>query len=921
MQGRRVTQRGRISSARGRVSSHRSGARRRARPPSRMAALETLAPRRAAPQHAALAVPVRPGERSMNFARTKIQPPRPRGGALLERPALEQRLAAALQRHRLVLVSAAAGYGKTTALARAAAHLPAGAALAWVAADEGDDLHRLLECLFAALEPFDPPWRTAPEALVAQAEEARGRTRAAGELINALEASDTPHGVLVLDDLHRVDDGAFFDFLAQVLERLGPRWTLAIATREDPPLPLARLRAAGELAEFRQHDLQFDDAEAEALAVALGRQADVLHWQARTHGWPAGLRLALAGADARTPRGSDRAVFDFLATEVIARLEPGLRRFLLHTAVLPELSAGRAAAVSGNPDAAWLIEQVERLGLFVTALEAPEPTLKLHDLFRDALLQQLRREEPATLPQLCRRAAAGEPDPARRLALLLQAGDLDAAAELLLGQAPALLTEGALSAVAHGIDQFPGDYVAASPAMQMVLGQLAWARWDFPAMVQAMQRAEDGFAGRGDGERERCCRAYRALALNALGRLEESAALLASVRRESLGTEARVVMLVACLWHAMDLGSMHRVGPLLDELMDHLERSDDPSMWYRGHPLPRMNGVPGTVPALRRFVDGALRLAGDRPLPLRALAHAQEAWHRAWHEGDLAAAEAALSTAQDDCRWLGDPPNVKGSLLLLDVFVQTLAGRRAQALATAQAMLEQHPQRQGAWSLWALRYYGARIAAAFDDEALLAARLEQLEAGVAAGGGDSPQRLLEPLRGHRARLAGDRATAIAHWQRALADPSALHRLGHADETRVWLAAALLEQGHTEAAAAALAPTLQPDAPQGPLCMARGALARLRQADWQGHLAPAAVARLERACAPLAGPAAEPLLEGGLSAREAEVLARIAAGDSNKLIARAFDLSPHTVKRHVANILDKLGLDSRGQAAAWYRQRA
>lgn len=107
------------------------------------------------------------------------------------------------------------------------------------------------------------------------------------------------HGVLVFDDLHRVDDPAFFDFLDRLLERLSPRWTVAVATRHDPPLALARLRVAGELAEFRQVDLQLSEAEVRALVTAQGQhatQAESPH--ERTQGWAAGLRLALTSGTA-----------------------------------------------------------------------------------------------------------------------------------------------------------------------------------------------------------------------------------------------------------------------------------------------------------------------------------------------------------------------------------------------------------------------------------------------------------------------------------------------------------------------------------------------------------------------------------------------------------------------------------------------
>ena len=863
-------------------------------------------------------------ERPMRFARTKIQPPRARSGELA-RERLDGALAAALASQRLVLVSAAAGYGKSSAVARALARLGAGHALAWVAADDGDDLHRLLECLIAALEPFDPPWRTAPEALLAQCGDARGRARAAAELINALDACDVAHGSIVFDDVHRVADAAFFDFVAALVERMGSRWTLAVLTRHDPPLPLARLRAAGELAEFRQADLQLARAEVRALAAPAGLDdaaADAL--QARTHGWAAGVRMGLAAAG-HAPQAGERALFDFLATEVIDRLDPVLRRFLLRSAVLPELTASRAAAITGDADAARHLDQVERLGLFATALDAAEPTLRLHDLFREALLQRLRQQEPEAAPRLCARAAALETDPARRHALWIAAGDLPRAADELLAQAPALLTAGALATVVHLAESFPPAYAEASPALQMTLGLVAWGRWDFKAMADAMQRAERGFSAARDPDRLRACQAYRALALNALGRSAESAALLSPVRRERVSDETRVVVLVACLWHALDLGSTHRAGPLLDELLDRLERSADASLWYRAHPVSRLNGLPGTARALQRYVAGALRRAGERPLPLRALAQVQAGWHHAWQQGDLEAAEAALRTAEDDARWLGDPPNVKGAVLQLGAWVHTLAGRRDRALALAQRLVDEHPAGRGSWSLWGSVYQAARIAARFGDLARLDAHLAQLaqpQHGI--GEPDAPAHLVAALQAARAQLAGDRTAAIALWTQALAHPTALERQGHDVEARLQLAAACAEAGHPTDAARWLAEAAQrvaAGAGVGGVLLARAALpalARLRLAPELQHTLAAWRALAEQAAEPAA---AEPvLLPGGLSAREWEVLERIAAGDSNKHIARALDLSPHTVKRHVANILDKLGADSRGQAAAWFVAR-
>ncbi len=247
------------------------------------------------------------------FALAKIQPPRPRVG-LLERPALEQALDAALQQHRLTLLVAPAGYGKTAALTRQIRRLPADCALAWVSADEDDQLQRFLACLTTALEPHDLPWRVAPEALPTLAQGERGLRDVASELVNALAAAEAARGVIVVDDAHRITDPQVFKLLQLVLRRLPQKWSMVISSRVEPSLPLARWRASGELAEFRQHELRFSEAEVAALladnqAAASGAR----ELFQRTGGWVAGLRLSLSarpdGAPGRAAALTQRHLF------------------------------------------------------------------------------------------------------------------------------------------------------------------------------------------------------------------------------------------------------------------------------------------------------------------------------------------------------------------------------------------------------------------------------------------------------------------------------------------------------------------------------------------------------------------------------------------------------------------------------------
>jgi LuxR family transcriptional regulator, maltose regulon positive regulatory protein len=885
-----------------------------------------------------------------SFARTKIQAPRQRPGLLLARPALEARLAQALATQRLVLVCAAAGYGKTSALARQVEQLPRGTALAWVSCDVGDSPLRLFQCLVSALEPFDLPWRVEPDALMASAaadgpaaQRNRGLRAMVAELINALDACDVPHGVIVVDDLHRIEHDAVYEFLDLLLERFTSRWTLAIASRSEPPIALPRLRALGELAEFRQADLRFDrDEVQQLLSSAGGDGAGAQALFERTQGWPVALRLALqvrgggvAPAAASRLPWLDRSMFDFLATEVIDQLAPELREFLLSTSLLPELSAARCAALTGDAQAALQLERIERAGLAVSTLAGQDLTLRLHDLLREALEQRLRRERPQDLSTLLARAADSEPDATRRIDYLLRAGDPSGAAQQLDAHSAELLTSGAAASVERLLERFAPAWAADSPALHHVRGLLAWSRWEFVTMQQAMQRAEAGYRAAGDEDRALLALGYQSVAMNAFGQTEQISPRLLTLPRRGLRLETHLVVLVVCLWHAMDMGQQHEVGPLLDETVNLLETTHDLSLWYRAHTIPRLNGLPGTAQALERYVDGVLRLTADTATPLRAMALAQRALRQLWR-GDVAAAAQTVAAARADVQWLGNPPNARSIVLLVEMLLATVRGQREQALAAAQRSLDEELTRRSPWLLAGNLFYAARVAASFDDLPTLHHYVEELQA-LRERVPPSMVNMLRPLQGLRAALAGDHSLAMQAWREALAQEDHTDRLGSAVEMRLRLAAAQLALGDDPLAVQTLAPAaerVQSHAGLGGVLLPRSALAALAQAAQHGRLGPLLGATvldwqaLAQRCThqetpgtagakPIAGGAGAAETAAGLSSRELEVLQRMAAGDSNKLIARAFDLSPHTVKRHVANILDKLDLRSRGQAAAWY----
>jgi LuxR family transcriptional regulator, maltose regulon positive regulatory protein len=888
----------------------------------------------------------------VSFARTKIQPPRPHP-TLIARGALQSRLADALTTRRAVSLCAPAGYGKTTLLTQALAQLSPDVAVAWVSADSGDDLQRLLECMTAALEPFDLPWRTAPATLVARlaAGTPDSRHGATSEVINALDACENPHGVLVFDDLGRVDDPEFFRFLDNLIERAGTRWTIVLCSRRELPVSLARLRASGELAEFRQLQLQFAHDEVRQLAQAAGFDtalADRLF--TRTHGWPAGLRLAIGAATGgaaaaantvpleRALQASERPMFDYLVSEVLDQLAPEMAEFLQRVAVLPELDVARCAAVAQDLNAAARLDEIERGGLFVDVLDAPVPTLRLHELFRDALTRALGQRDPAALAAARRIAADTESDPIRRIALLLDAGDVDAAAALVYAHVPSQFARSGTASAAHLLGRFPRAVSERSPELLFVRGLLAWVRWDFPTMLASFERAEAGFSTCSRTDDALLARAFRATGLIPLGRLDEAAQLLQQLRECELPAPAQIMRLHAESWLAVDDGRTHEVAPLIVPMLDLLERVDRLELWYHTTPANRLPALPGMTRPLLRHAQLLLRVCGDEPSTLRALTLLLRAWDALWR-GQLLHAGDLMERARDDIAWAGRTGAVWGHLLALTGMRDAALGQTATALSAAETRLRELGAGYSEWGRWQLLMFVARIAAACNDAGALRDALQRLDAQRQLAHPTATlarTRTVVALDAQLAWLEGRVDDAVTGWCNALEHETEIDVWGIAAETRMRLSRALLHRREHTDAARVLVPLFErvedEDRPGG-CVLAPDVVAELAGADWGEALTAPLRDTMQRWSRALAGQReragrsralssngapADPWR--GLTGRERDVLARIAAGDSNKLIARALDLSVHTVKRHVANILGKLGVDTRGQAAAWHRDR-
>ncbi len=634
----------------------------------------------------------------------------------------------------------------------------------------------------------------------------------------------------------------------------------------------------------------------------------------------------------------DRHLFEFLASEVLDDLPAPLHDFLLRTSVLPELSAAPCAAVSGDALAAERLDEIERRGLFATALEAPERTLVLHDLFRTALQERLRRREPEAWVPLLRRAAAATDLPLRCIGFLLQAQDWPAAERALAAAAPLLFVRGGVVDVQRLAAAFDADWRAASPTLHSLLATAALLRWEWEASARHAEAAVAAARAAGDDRTRRQAQAQLANALYPLDRNDEAQQLIALLHTEDLAPRARLTMLIADASQHLRRGELDRLPALYAQVMDLLEAEGDLFDWWAAAPAVNWSTLPGMARLFERYIDGVQRRIGDEPLPMGAELHMRRAFVELW-AGRLDSAAQHADRAEQDMKWLAVSGEMVVNMQLLHLIGHALRGR-ADAVQEAVMRLARRPddaseQRQRLWQHH-MAIYGVRMndVVGAGPEALRdwAARLKENPI-------DDTSSINHRAVGVRARFAaaeGRWVDAAQGFTQLLPHAANMDVMGQGVELPLRAAHALLRCERLEAAAQALAPVaerLLRDGVRGQalLCGAPR-LRELADAPWGSRLSPAARAELKAIAAlaesvwrdepaPVLRPAADALAfsagsSSGLSPREAQVLELLAAGHSNKHIARALELSPHTVKRHVANILDKLGLASRGQAAAW-----
>ncbi len=852
---------------------------------------------------------------------------------MIGRAALIDRLRAS---RGLVLVSAPPGYGKSTLVSSwlDADDVPA----IWLTVDESDDDPAVFASyLVSAVRRVIPDLTDAVDRALAS----RLHPASFAPLVNALATLDV-HPVLVLDDYHLITSPAAHAFTAYLVRHLPPTVRVVIVTRQDPPLPLARLRVSGHLTEVRARDLRFTAQEAarfmaESMRIHLS-EAAIARLTDRTEGWIAGLQLAALSLRA-TPDtdafieafgATDRYIFDYLMDEALASQAPATREFLEATTVLGRMTGPLCDAVTGDAGGAARLAALSDANVFLTALDEHGRWFRYHRLFADLVMSTVPGERKT---ELHRRAAAwfaahDLPQDAIRHAFaagdpIMAAGQIEAAIET-------RLAHGELRTILGWCEALPPDVLAARPALGV---SRAWVLF----FLGEISAAEDAIATIGDdepleslaGARRACLEAWfanrhdrpdaEALARLAIDRIPASDSVFGSLAYTTLGES---------LVHR----DVNRALEAFEEAHRFAEAGGPTALLagaaYSLASTSIVGGRRGAAEALSRRMVDELGGRGAPSPPWLGMVHL--VLGVSLFEADqLVPARQHIVTGQELCDRAGLRITMLGASEWYEVLGLHLLGEPARAWQRLEA-ISRDASRAGIERVaMAMTMLGAELLLLEGDPAGARDRLETLpivppsvlgtvrdrerlaRARVLAALGRPAEclRVLEPLaddqrRGSRNGRLLATLTATAWARRTVGDASG--------------AVAALEEALSIAAGEGYRRAfLDPVLPLGDL---------LRRAR---HRAPAFVDSLQRGVAatasaggspgPARAPAAGDTPMEPLTVRELEVLQLVVAGLSNDEIGGELYVSSGTAKWHVHNVIAKLGARNRVTAVARARE--
>lgn len=860
---------------------------------------------------------------------------------LVQRPRLVERLSAGL-RGPVTLVVAPAGSGKTS-LMRSWRRTRGDRPTAWVSLDEDDNdpirfwryvvagLETVLgERVSPAREHLDGSGRPHPDAVVTT-------------LINIL-AGQHDDVVLVLDDMHAIEDPAVHESLTFLIERQPPCLRLLIVSRVDPPLPLARWRARGQLAEIRAADLRFTEPEASELLASIVDERltaeQVAALTERTEGWAAGLllaALALRGNDDTAAfldrfTGSHHFVMTYLLEDVLAHLQEDVQQFLQDTSILGQLSGELCDALTGRDDGERMLRQLTEANMFIQPLDDSGRWYRYHQLFAGMLRHRLQQTAPERVSELHQRASAwfdAQSLTNQAIDHALLGGDYRGAANR-IARVEARHLRGGTATIRRWIEQLPGDIVASEPKLCMSMAWSCLISGPLTAVDGWLRRASDAappgtpgnvvhgeaaairaavasFAGdmrttideaeiamRLLAEDNSHLRGFVAMGLGQAYRFEARLDASNGSYREAVRLSERTGNLYVMLDSLSDLGMVLMQQGKLREAEKIFRQARQVVADNRVEHLPVAGSVAVIWPELQRErhqLDNALdtvrhgielgELADKRDLLITGY---RTLGKILWSTGDWDGAREALRESFDHARDYG-----------LDHTARTI-----DALQT-------------------------NLAIAHGD---IASALDWMARAPDSAGMPGRVRESETLTRARVLLAtGEAGTALTLANALLDEAEREGWVWTALSARVVLACAREARGDQDGALYDLGEALRRAAPEGfvRVFLDEGTrvLALLRKAETRDIEAAYARVLLDAAGTP-ATEAQKPTsarMIDPLSEREETVLRLLNAGLSSPEIARELYVSPSTVRTHVKSIYRKLDVHSRDQAVARAREMA
>lgn len=913
--------------------------------------------------------------------KTKLHIPSPRPG-LVSRSYLIERLNGGLE-HKLILISAPAGFGKTTLLSEwvSECNLPT----AWLSLDESDnDLVRFLAYFVAALQSVDPDIGVGISSQLGSPKPpptAEILTTLINE-INALQDL-SPEGaqktvttrrnlVIILDDYHFISAGAIHEALTFLLDNLPDNAVLVIATRADPPLPVARLRGRGMLTELRQDDLRFKREDvtrfySQSMGLELS-QADIniLTW--RTDGWIAGLQMAgvsMLGRDDVTDfiqsfSGSDRYILDYLVEEVLQRQPEALQNFLLATSILGRMCGPLCDAVLGETpwevDKAYrdlgeswraelgssqhILEHLERANLFLAPLDNERNWYRYHHLFADLLRQRLQGSYPNLAPDLHRRASVWyERNGLMREAIdhALSAGDTGRAASLIETAAETTMLRSEVATLHSWMDSLPAEALDAHPVLH-VYHAMAMIFSGHPLEVaESLLSEAEQSASAGEIKGELC--AVRGLIAAYQGDNERSTDL-ANLALESLSGENLFFRSLVAGFLSLTYFHEGNIELATNSLNESIrigrQTGNITTVVMATTHLAELAILQGKMHEAHSFSEQALQAATDaeglrQPIAGMALINMGRL---AYERNDLANAERLLLEGIDLIKKWGVIAAINGYIFLARL--RQCQGEPESARATirsARQLAEKFDAMQVDDMYVALVEASIAIAQGDIDAATRWAEARGLSSDIhVARLGD----VIEYTTMVQLRLAQDRPDeAMTMIEQLLPICESAGWMGLTVKFLILQALAFQALGQIDQAVRPLGRALAIAEPEGiaRLFLDEGpavvqllyeATRRGFSAVYAGKLLSAfdleaedrklATEKQRVAVSAAARGINEPIIEP-LSERETEVLALIAGGLSNREIAQKLYLSISTVKVHTYNIYGKLGVHSRTQAVA------